>query len=506
MNENKLVLMQGIYKSFENVHAVIDANFDLNQGEIHSVVGENGAGKSTLMKILYGIHKPDMGTIFVKNKMYHSLTPADAIKLNIGMVHQEFMLAKGVTVLENIILGNEPHKGQKINYSEAQRKISYYIDNYGLDIPLDKMTKDISIGEAQRTEIIKALYRGAQILILDEPTSVLTPQESEQLFKILEAMCKDGKSIVFISHKLNEVMQISNRITAMRQGKTLATVKTQDISIPELAKLMVGREVFLNIASSDHSSRSEVVLSVENIFVPGEKELSKIRNVSFAVYKGEILGVAGVDGNGQSELAEAIAGLRPVEKGKIVLNGVSIEKLPTLSRRKLGFAYIPEDRNSQGLNAGMTIKENLIGNVFYKPDFAKLGVLRENNIKLLAQKLVDRFDIRPPIIKANVSSLSGGNAQKVVIAREMNEDASLLLACQPTRGVDIGAIESIRKSILDAKRNGCSVLLISSDLEEILSLSDRILVMYEGKITGILDISEANEENLGLLMMGAPHV
>ncbi len=502
-SNSRLVEMAGIYKTFANVRAVVDGHFDLYSGEIHSLIGENGAGKSTLMKILYGIHRPDEGEIRVRGRSFAYLTPATAISLDIGMVHQEFMLVKEMTVLENIILGFEPRRGQRIDFADARRRIRHFVDTYGLEIEQGRLARDVSVGEAQRVEIIKALYRGANILILDEPTSVLTPQETEKLFEILDLMRKGGQSIVFISHKLREVMSISDRITVMRRGRHITTVNKANTSIPDLARLMVGRDVFLTPPKGERHGGREEVLSMEKIYVPGEKELSKLRGVSLVVHAGEILGLAGVDGNGQSELVEAIAGLRPVERGRILLMGSPVQNKKTLKIRKTGLAYIPEDRNAQGVNLFLTVKENLIGDSFRRRPFSSWGVIRQRAVFSFVRKLIERFDIRPPVIDAAAASLSGGNAQKVVVAREISEEAPFLLASQPTRGVDIGAVESIHQELVAAREKGAAVLLVSADLEEILSLSDRIVVMYEGRITGELSVSEANEEKLGLLMTGA---
>lgn len=504
MQTSLLVEMENINKSFPNVKALDNAKFNLYEGEIHSLIGENGAGKSTLMKILYGIYKPDSGIIRVKEEMFEFLTPKKAIELGIGMVHQEFMLVKEMTVLENIILGTEPRKSfNRIDFVEAKEKIEKYITLYGLEVNLNKKVENISVGEAQRVEIIKTLYRGAEILILDEPTAVLTPQETEKLFEILHSLKKDGKSVIFISHKLKEVMEISDRITVMKDGKHIGTVNKDDATIPELAKMMVGREIFLAIQRKPVSYEKEIILEVKDLYVPGESELSKIRGISFEIYKGEILGVAGVDGNGQRELAEALTGLRRIEKGDIIFeNKVSIKNLSPLKIRELGIAHIPEDRNVRGLNKYFTLEENLIANIYYKKPYSRWIIPNKSLLRKFSVDLIKKFNIRPPNPDTVVANLSGGNAQKVVVAREISTNVKLLIASQPTRGIDIGSIEAIRGIINDAKDKGISVLLISADLDEILSLSDRILVMYEGKITGILPANEATEEKLGLLMTG----
>ncbi len=501
MDDEFIIEMNNIDKRFGAVQAVSQGQFNLKKGEIHSLIGENGAGKSTMMKILYGIYPLDNGEIKIQNELIVEMTPKLAIKHEIGMVHQEFMLVNNMTVLENIILGFEPKNFGRINFEQARREIQHYIDAYNMFVQPNKFINQISVGEAQRVEIIKTLYRGANILILDEPTAVLTPQEAEKLFEILRNLTESGKSVIFISHKLNEVMAISDRITVMRQGKHIATVNKTETSIPELAKLMVGREVFLNI---DHpqANPGEVVLSVENIWTSGEKELSKIRDVSLKVHAGEIVGIAGVDGNGQSELIEAITGLRKVERGKVFVRGAEVTNKSPKDIRKSGLAHIPEDRNLRGLNRSLTVKENLIAVRLDEKPFANGLFRNQSAVKAYADKLVAKFDVRPADSDLPVASFSGGNAQKVVVAREADADGNLLIASQPTRGVDIGSIESIRRILNQAKENQKGILLVSADLDEIFALSDRIAVMYEGRIMGILNAAEATEEIVGLLMLG----
>lgn len=505
----KIVEMNNIHKQFPYVKAVDGARFDLYKGEIHSLIGENGAGKSTMLKILYGMYTIDQGEIIVNGKRLtdHKYTTHDAIALGIGMVHQEFMLVKEMTVLENIILGSEPtKKGSRnlvIDFEEARKRINYYIDNYQMGIQLDKKVMNISVGEMQRVEIIKALYRGANILILDEPTAVLTPQEADKLFGILDIMRKDGKTIVFISHRLKEVMQISDRISVMRGGKYITTVNKQDTNVDELARLMVGREVFLNMERTP-AKGGDVVLDVRDIYVPSERELSKIRGISFQIRKGEVLGVAGVDGNGQSELGEAIAGLRKVEQGQIFLDGRNITNQSPLQIRSAGLAHIPEDRNNRGLNRTHTFADNMLATEIRDRPYSSFGIIHSKAIMAEARARAEHFDIRPRDPSNIAGSLSGGNAQKIVVARELGATGKkFLIAAQPTRGIDIGNIEGIRKMIDEAKTQGVAVLLISADLDEILSLSDRIIVLFEGKITGeLVNDGNIDEGELGLLMMG----
>ena len=496
-----VVEMKNIVKSFGEVHAVKDGQFNLIKGEIHSLIGENGAGKSTMMKLLYGMYPIDSGEIIVKGQSMGKLDPKLAIQHGIGMVHQEFMLVNDLTVLENVILGFEPKKGLQIDFDKARKEIQHFIDQYNMEIQLDKKVSQISVGEAQRVEIIKTLMRGADIIILDEPTAVLTPQETRKLFEILNNLKKEQKSLVFISHKLNEVMEISDRISVMRQGLHMGIVSKEETSPLDLTKKMIGREVFLHIDKT-YEKAGKRILDVQDVWIPSQKESSKIRGLSLHVNEGEIVGIAGIDGNGQSELIEAITGLRPVERGHIFLNGKEITNLSPKKVREVGLAHIPEDRNTRGLNRTMSIEENLVAVEVDKAPFSRGMVMNTAAMDRHSEEMVKRFDIRPTDYKLPTSSLSGGNAQKVVVAREVSMNKKLLVAAQPTRGVDIGAIESIQKTLEEAKKNGAGVLLVSTELEEITSLSDRIIVIHEGTITGELSAGEANENNLGLLMMG----
>lgn len=498
---NYVFEMKNMVKTFGEVKAVIDGNFNLKKGEIHSLIGENGAGKSTMMKLLYGMYDFDAGEITVKGEPVHRITPKKAIEKGIGMVHQEFMLVNELTVLENIILGFEPKKGMMIDFEKAKAEVQRYIVQYGMDIQINKRINQISVGEAQRVEIIKILTRGADTIILDEPTAVLTPQETTRLFDILNNLREDGKSIVFISHKLNEVMAISDRISVMRQGRYIGTVDKQETSPAALAKMMIGREVFMHINKTE-AEIGKKVLTVENLWTSGEKEISKIRGLSLSVNAGEIVGIAGIDGNGQSELIEAITGLRKVERGTVILDGTDVTHLGPKATRHAGMTHVPEDRNTRGLNRGLTIMDNLIAVQLDEKQFSKGFIINEKAAQTYAEKQVERFDIRPRDIRMSTQHLSGGNAQKVVVAREVSIGGKLLVASQPTRGVDIGAIEAIRNILEEVRTQGAGVLLVSADLEEILSLSDRIIVMFEGRITGELSAAEADEETLGMLMMG----
>ena len=495
------VEMNHIVKNFAQTRAVNDASFTLQEGEIHSLIGENGAGKSTMMKLLYGMYAIDNGEIFINGEKMQEISPKIAISHGVGMVHQEFMLVNELTVLENIILGFEPKNGIMIDFNKARSMIEEYIQKYDMDVQINKRIDQISVGEAQRVEIIKTLSRGAKTIILDEPTGVLTPQEAKKLFEILFSLQKAGNSIIFISHKLNEVMEISDRITVMRAGEVVGTIGKEETNPRELSKMMVGREVFLDIKRVK-AQVGEPVLQVQDLWTSGEKELSKIRGISFDVKAGEIVGIAGVDGNGQSELVEAIAGLREVERGKVLLDGQDITNKTPKDIREKGLTHIPEDRNRMGLNRSASVADNIAVTQIGKKPFSKFGfVLDKKGTVEIAKEMVEKFDVRPPRPEVITQALSGGNAQKVVVAREVSESKKLLIAAQPTRGIDIGAIESIRQILQEVKSRGIGVLLVSAELEEILSLSDRIVVMSEGKIAGTMAVEEATEETLGMLML-----
>lgn len=502
MDNPKILEIQSVSKTFPNVKALDDVSFDLYKGEIHAIVGENGAGKSTLMKIIYGEYEPDDGSIQLGKECYTSLSPKLAIQHNIGMVHQEFMLVNEMSVLENIILGVEPKKSlNRIDVNKAKEKINHYIQNYNMNVHLDMKVNDIPVGEAQRVEIIKVLFKGAEIIILDEPSAVLTPQETEKLFEILRVMADSGKSIIFISHKLEEVIEISDRVTVMRGGKKIDTVNTKDTTIPELANMMVGREVFLNI-NRIKTEKGEVLLSVNNLHVHSDRKISSVKGVSFDIKKGEVLGIAGVDGNGQNELVEALTGVRQSIGGSAELTGHALLNETPKKIRKYGVAHIPSDRNRAGLNRSFTIEENIVATKIDTNEFSKFGFIRKKNVLSYTKELIAKYDIRPAEPKITTQNLSGGNAQKIVVAREVEMPASLLIASHPTRGVDIGSIESIRSILNKLRTEGMAILLVSADLEELLSLSDRIAVMFEGRITGILNVEEATEQKMGLLMTG----
>jgi simple sugar transport system ATP-binding protein len=499
--EQPIVLMENIDKSFPNVKAVDNGYFDLRKGEIHSLIGENGAGKSTMMKLLYGLYPIDSGTITIKGQQVERhLTSHKAIDMGVGMVHQEFMLVKELTVLENIILGFEPQKKfSMIDFKAANETVAEHIKRYNLQVSPSKIVNSISVGEAQRVEIIKALYRNADILILDEPTAVLTPQETRKLFEVLHVMRNDGKTIIFISHKLNEVMELSDRITVMRHGKYIKTVNKNETNPVELARLMVSRDVLIDI-EKNKAKTGDTIFSVKDLHVLGQRYLSTVKGISFEIKSGEVLGVAGVDGNGQSELVEAITGLRKIQSGVVSIKGTDITNASPLEIRQSGITHIPEDRNLRGLNKAYTVNDNLIAGRTREPKYNKHGWLLRKNIAAFGEKLIKKYDIRPANGNALLEQFSGGNSQKVIVAREVELNGDLLVAAQPTRGVDIGAIESIRNIINDFKSTGSSVLLVSADLDEVISLSDRIIVMHEGKISGELDGDNVDIEKLGLLM------
>lgn len=503
MSKEKILELKGIKKTFGEVCALKNGNFNLEKGEIHSIIGENGAGKSTLMKIIGGIYSADEGKIIYNGQEYDNFTTKQSIDLGIGIVHQEFMLVQELSVIENIILGKEPRKHfARIDFKDAEKQLEVYIKDYGFDIRLNKKVVDIPVGEAQRVEIVKTLYRGAKVIILDEPTAVLTPQESRMLFDVIRKLRDSGTSIIFISHKLSEVMEISDRITVMRAGEFVATVDCRDTTKNKLAALMLGRKAFAETKRNVREIDGPVSLEVKNLYVPGIRELSKIRDMSFYVKRGEILGVAGVDGNGQTELAEALIGLRRPDSGKILFNGRDITYLDVKKHRSRKIGFIPEDRNTRGLWRARSIRENLMALPVFQKKMSKGGIIDKKHSVVYANEASETFDIRPRGIDHLCQGLSGGNAQKVVVARELSQPLDLLIAAQPTRGVDIGSIESIHGMIRQAADNGTAVVLISTELEEILSLSDRIMVLYEGRIAGQVDASNTNEEELGMLMTG----
>ncbi len=502
----KAVQMMNIVKVYPNgIVANKGVNFEVEEGEIHALVGENGAGKTTLMKILFGIEQPTKGEIRIFEKPVHIHSPHDAIRLGIGMVHQHFMLVPSLTVTENIVLGMEPKKGTSIDMERAIEMVKDASKKFGLEVPPTERIMDLPVGIKQRVEILKALIRGAKILILDEPTAVLTPQETEELFVALKNLAKKGMTIIFISHKLKEVKEISDRVTVLRNGKTMGTFKTDEVSEEDISRLMVGREVEL-VIERPPAKPDGVVLEVKNLNYFREDGVQVLKNVSFSVRSGEILGVAGVEGNGQRELVEILTGLRFGATGSIKVNGEEILGLTAHEIRKRRVAHIPEDRVEMGVALKASIAENLISDRYYKKPFSGKLTLFPRAVLDFARKAIETFAIKTDSPKTPVAMLSGGNMQKVVVAREFTSGAKLLIADQPTRGIDVGSTEFVRKKLIEVRDSGVAVLLVSADLQEILQLSDRIIVMYKGEIVGYFDKNEnLTEEELGYYMLGVRH-
>ena len=494
--------LRGISKSFPGVVANDKIDLTLEKGEIHALLGENGAGKTTLMNILYGLYKPDAGKILVNGEEVEIHSPNDAIQYRIGMVHQHFMLIPVMTVTENIMLGIEPTKaGMFLDKTAVKSRILEISTQFGLDVDPDAYIKDLPVGIQQRVEIIKVLYREADILILDEPTAVLTPQEVEGLFKILRLLVEKGKSLIFITHKLKEVMALANRITVLRLGRVVGSVTTQEASLEKLASMMVGREVSL-VVEKKPPEMGEIALEVKDLFVRDERHNPAVQGVTFDVHIGEILGIAGVQGNGQTELVYALTGLAPIESGEIRITGKTVKKLTPRNILELGVAHVPEDRQKHGLVLSFPIFDNLMLCTYYLPPFSRGIALQQKEIQSNANKLATQFDVRTPSVQLAASTLSGGNQQKVIVAREFSRPINLLIASQPTRGLDVGSIEYIHSRIVEKRSERTAVLLVSSELDEIIALSDRIAVIYKGQIVEIVDASKVNKEYLGLLMAG----
>ena len=500
--DNYILDMQNITKIFPGVKANDNVNLSIKKGEIHALVGENGAGKTTLMNVLYGLYDPDGGQVFYEGNKINLDGPQDAIKLGIGMVHQHFMLVDPLTVTENIVLGNEPRSGLMLDQKTAKKEVKEISEKYGLFVDPEAKIEDISVGMQQRVEIIKTLYRGAELLIFDEPTAVLTPQEIDELFDIFSSLKEQGKTIIFITHKLKEVKEISDRITVLRSGKSVDTVNTEDVSEEDVAELMVGRQVLLEVEKTEAKPGAEI-FNVENLNIKDNRGIPAVKDISLSVRKGEILGIAGVEGNGQSELIEAITGLRDIESGKIKLRDKDISKYNAREIKREKVAHIPEDRQKRGLIMDFDLKENIILGYHDLEPFSKNGAMQYDNIAQYTADLIKKYDIRGGGMEAKAKNLSGGNQQKLIVAREFSHDPEFLIASQPTRGVDVGSIEFIHKQIIDRRDEGAGVLLVSAELSEVLSLSDRIAVIFEGEIVDVLKASETDERELGKLMTGS---
>ncbi len=495
------VELVGITRRFGRVTANEDVNLRVRRGTIHALVGENGAGKSTLMKIVGGLHQPTSGEIRIGGRRVNISSPYDAFKLGIGMVHQHFMLFPQLSVAENMVIGAEPRTRLWFDKDAAVRTTRDLAKRYGFAVDPQEIVGNLSVGIQQRVEILKTLYRQAEIIILDEPTGVLTPQETDELFVTLRELAHAGKTLILITHKLREVMEVSDYVTVLRDGRVTGNLKTRETSPHEIARLMVGRELGEPLPKVAASTEEEV-LRIENLKVLAPSGLPLLDGVSFSVRTGEIVGIAGVAGNGQSELIEALTGLIPIHGGTVLLGGREITNLSVREIRETGMAHIPEDRFVYGLAAAATVEENLTLGLHYRPPLSDGRFLRPRRIRERALQLVQRFGVRAPYVEVKAEALSGGNAQKVVVAREMDRGAQLLVAAQPTRGVDIGAMEFIHAKLLEKRNLGGSVLLVSAELSEILALSDRVLVMYQGKIVGEGRANEFTQQDLGLLMAG----
>ena len=501
--EDYVIEMLHITKVFPGIKANDDITLQLRRGEIHALLGENGAGKSTLMSVLFGLYQPEEGIIKKDGKEVKINDPNDATALHIGMVHQHFKLIDVFTVLDNIILGAEDTKMGFLQKKEARRKVQALSEKYGLQVDLDAKVEDITVGMQQRVEILKMLYRDNEVLIFDEPTAVLTPQEIDELMATMKGFAKEGKSILFISHKLNEIMEVSDRVTVLRKGRYVGTVNTKDTNKQELSNMMVGRPVQLEVVKTD-AKPGESVLKVENLCVPSQiHKKNAVNNVSFEARAGEILCIAGIDGNGQTELVYGLTGLEKPSSGSITICGQDISHA-SIRKRGEYMSHIPEDRHKHGLVLDFTLEQNLVLQSFEEPRFQNHGFIRNDAVRSYAEGLIDKFDVRSgqgPVTKAR--SMSGGNQQKAIIARELDRDKPLIVAVQPTRGLDVGAIEYIHSQLVNERDEGKAVLLISLELDEVMSLSDRILVLYEGEIVGEFDPKKVSVQELGLYMAGA---
>mgnify|MGYP003362047203 CR=1 FL=1 len=494
-----ILQLKNITIKFNTLTANDNVCLDIKKGETHAILGENGAGKSTLMNILYGVLKPDSGQIILDGQQVNIRQPRDARALGVGMVHQHFMLVPALTVIENIILCT--CRTPLINTRKASQRIKNLSAKFGLEVNPAAVVKDLSVGQQQRVEILKTLYRGADILIFDEPTAVLTPAEIDELMKIMKNLVKEGKSIILITHKLDEIRAVSDRVTVIRRGKSIETVEIAGATNQDLAEMMVGRSVSFT-TEKKASEPKEVVLSIKDLVVHENRGIPAVKNLSLDVRAGEIVGIAGIDGNGQSELIQAITGLRKVKSGSIKIKGEEVVGLPPRKITEMQVSHVPEDRHRDGLVLDMSISENIALQTYYKEPLSKNGILNYTNIHKYARKLMEEFDVRAANDYVPASALSGGNQQKAIIAREVDRDPDLLIVSQPTRGLDVGAIEYIHKRLIGERDKGKAVLVVSFELDEILNLSDRIAVIHDGKIQGIVTPEETNKQELGILMAG----
>ncbi len=495
--------MLNITKEFPGIKANDNVTLRLEKGSIHALLGENGAGKSTLMSVLFGLYQPEEGKIKVNGKEVKINNPNIATELGIGMVHQHFKLVECFTVIENIVLGIEP-KGKvgKIDFEIAKKKVTSISEKYGLKVDLDEKISNLTVGAQQRVEILKMLYRDAKILIFDEPTAVLTPQEIDGLLEVMKNLAYEGKSIIVITHKLDEIKKVAKQCTVIRKGVGVGTVDVEKTSVQEMADLMVGRQVNFKV-EKEEAQPKDIVLKLENVNLTNSKGLKKLKNINFEVKKGEIVAIAGIEGNGQSEVINVITGLETKNDGSIYLNGDNISKNKIRERTSAGIGHIPEDRHKHGLVLEYTVEENMILQTYYTDEFSKNGFIKKEAMTKQANELIEKFDVRSGKGAKTISrSMSGGNQQKAIIAREMVRQPDLLIAAQPTRGLDVGAIEYIHKQLIYARDNGQAVLLLSLELDEVLNVADRILVMFEGEIVGELVAKETNEKEIGLLMAG----
>ncbi len=496
-----LIEAKNLVKKFPGVLANDNVSLTLNKGEIVALLGENGAGKSTLVKMIYGLYGADEGELFIKGEKVNMKSPADAIARGIGMVHQHFQLVPVMSVAENIALGAEKTKGIRFDLAAAEKEVAELAKTYGLDVDPTARIEDLPVGMQQRVEILKMLYRKADILIMDEPTAVLTPQETDELLKTMKSFAEKGVGVIFITHKLREVLAVADRVVVLRNGKVVGTTEPKNTDQEGLATMMVGRSVVLDVQKTE-SKPKDIVLKVNNLNVTDDRKLLAVKDLSLEVRAGEILGIAGVEGNGQRELVQAITGLRKIDSGKVEINNVDATKLSPHKIHELGVAHVPEDREKDGLVAGYSIADNSVLNRFDEKEFSKAGVRQFSAIRNLAKKLVEKFDVRTPSIDTTAGSLSGGNKQKLVIARELIWNPKLLVAAQPTRGVDVGSIEFIHNQIVAARDSGSAVLLVSAELDEVLGLADRVAVMYAGRIVKVLDEKDAERNKVGRLMAG----